>query len=379
MESLHPNNIRRIHASYVSETYGSRDIDCLSLNNINYNYDVTSDLVSRVFIWFDKNTGNQICVTKSLPNESSVHRHAQHKKFIQQFNNVLKKKYFLDFHLVKHNDLNFVCMDFVHSRTFEQSLKRAINGPMKNLGLLKQELESQVSQMNELFVMCENCSVGGKRIDASLFRSTLLNEIAKLIPDIEPDRFSDLFSELEIKYTVGHAIPDLVNPNIFSGPVLIDNMPDDPEFFECMIGVELNRFRYVLLSLMSPPLSQICIGVVPTIMLLIADGANKDSVVINCYKGLLPQNSDFQTNLAMFVDAFIFEYYERSKIFHASDIRLRQIKTEFETFFSMLSVVDKLDFGRSSQLLMALQEKVNDQKYTHESHADEFWQLFEFN
>lgn len=379
MASLHPNNIRRIHASFVSKTHDLRDIDCLSLNNINYNYDVTSDLVSRVFIWFDKTTGRQICVTKSIPNEGSVHRHAKHKEFIQKFNRDLKKKYFLDFQLVKHHDLNFVCMDFVHSRTFEQSLKRAINGPMKNLGLLKKELKAQVSQMNELFVMCEDCSVGGKKIDANLFRSALLDEIALIIPDLEPDRYRNLFSELEINYTVGHAIPDLVNPNIFSGPVLIDNMPDDPDFFKGMVGVELNRFRYVLLSLMSPPLSQICIGVVPTLMILMADETVKDSVIVDCYRCLLPKNADFQMKLAMFVDAFIFEYYERCKIFRGSAVRLQQIKAEIETFFSILSVVDKLNFNKSSQLLMTLQEKVNDQKYTHESHPAEFWQLFELN
>lgn len=379
MASLHPNNIRRIHASYVSKTYGVHNIDCLALNNINYNYAVISDLVSRVFVWFDENTGNQICVTKSIPDANSVQRHMKHKEFLQNLNRDLNHTYFLDFHLVEHDGVNFICMDFVQSRTFEQSLKRAINGPMKNLGLLEKELESQVAQMNAMFEICESGSIGRKLIDANQFRSFLIQEIAKIIPDFPSDEYSNIFSELQLNYTAGHGIPDLVNPNIFNGPILIDNMPDDPSFFTSMVGVELNRFRYILLSLMSPPVSQICIGVVPTLMLLLVDGCAEDSVVLKAYDKLLPKNMDFQMKLAMFMDAFIFEYYERVKIFQSSEARLKQIKLEFETFFSMLSVADRLNFNSASQLMITLQEKVNDQKHTHESHAADLWHLFELS
>ncbi|MDA8705715.1 hypothetical protein N9M22_06645 [Litoricolaceae bacterium] len=365
MASLHPNKALEAQRGFIKRIFKLSQIECIALNNVNFNYDVDSDLISRVLIWFDVENEKPICVTKIIADQPSKDKYHHYKEFINSFNLSLGYRYFLDFEIVSEAELNFIFMEFVNSQTYEQQLKKYINGPAKNYTSLNEVINKQVSDLKLLFSKCQKLSAKTKKISSSNFRKEILSRWSRLNPSLNPELLDASGHSLleEVNYGLGFSIPDLVNPNIFEGPLLIDNIIDDPEFFSQFLGVELNPYRYILLSLISPPLSSVGIGLGPSIMVLLSKKTNKEVPIIGPYAKLLSDNSDQNEHITKFIDALIYEFFERSKIFKNAPIRLAEVTSEFQSHLESILNFRLFDLELCIQELRNSVNRVNDQNY----------------
>ena len=97
MVSLHPNLILTKISDLICEIYNFSNFRCHELNNINYNYETESPLVSRVQIWFDTDTDRGVCVSKIIKDPETLDKYLAYQEFVNESNRKLPKQFFLKF------------------------------------------------------------------------------------------------------------------------------------------------------------------------------------------------------------------------------------------------------------------------------------------
>lgn len=366
MPSLHPNKVALIHKNYlIDDKSVSRDseLNYLYLSNINYNYCVSSHLISRVRVWYDKSFKKFIGITKDVAEGSGYSKAKAYKKFVELANCSLGRDFFLPFELVNFEGLDFIYMDFLPQLSYEESLKKAILGPEKNTTLLFSVIELQVQELLEFFQRCENCPPISSQQEGSLsgleIKKTLKKRISNFIDcQLLPDRFDSVLESLILPR--GLVVPDLVNPNIYSGPVLIDNSAENFDWLGNNLSPILNRYRYILLTLMSPPISYLTIGLPQSIYILINN--TNESLWIEKYRKLLPESFSEDQHLAMFYLAVAYEYSERFQIFNDTETRILQLVKEFEILIKSFDEFENYDLNLSTIGMKRQQTYVDEQK-----------------
>ena len=358
--SLHPNLILTKISDLICEIYNFSNFRCHELNNINYNYETESPLVSRVQIWFDTDTDRGVCVSKIIKDPETLDKYLAYQEFVNESNRKLPKQFFLKFEIHKlADDLWVALFDFVEAHTFEEDLKLAITSPLKSSARLSRALDQQMLQMEYFLSSCELASddsaptISGEALAKEFYTSIFGSD------DVEsnfPLIICDLFSES--KFTLGFAIPDLVNPNIFDGPLLIDNLAVDYADLKRTTPIELNRYRYVLLALMSPPISFFSPSIVPAILFISnfrGFTGEDEGIIFPRYAKLLPKRDGVNDRLKNFTLAYFWEMKERVRVFASSPIRLEGIRAEVSKFIKLMEM--RANFSRSRMLVKVLEQE----------------------
>lgn len=231
-------------------------------SNMNYNFIENYPLITRVVFWFEEDNYPSL-VTKIMDKSLGLESIKRCIAFQEGLNAKIGYPVFPRiFEIAEISESIVLFEEAVHGATYETELKGAIRGSERSLARLERVIQRQFKEMGGLFKQLQDIptsdepqqwgdwvyKLGQDFRDTSGFGANPLS-------DAHLDRMRQAIDSVSLPQTP--VIADLVCPNIFSGPRLIDNInPDIDELNTRLPGI-INVFRFIVTYFYSPPVNDV--------------------------------------------------------------------------------------------------------------------------
>lgn len=367
MEQLQKNNLFKIK-KYLEDKAEHGNLEYIILSNINFNFNTDTDLINIVTLWFSKDSKEPVYVTKIIRSARQEKTISDYIKFTASTNKSLHKKYFNQLSIERIDDVVFSLEKTCAGNTFETDLKNAILGPEKNIGQLNSVLKSQITQMQELFLAAEKIKFDKSKLNWSQEFCALVAYLDNFIKNEQIKLFNNemanIIAKLELEQTL--VVPDLVNPNIFHGPILIDNAHSKINQLQDIIPGKLNYFRYLLLTIISPPINYILHDQAAAITCLCKQiNIPSKSITLNLLKNLIADEpfTDVE-KLSLFIFSINYEFAERMEIFKNDQLKINEQINAYVALLNSIIYTVKNGSANIDEEAYQLEQQVDDQKIT---------------
>jgi len=236
-----------------------KNLQPLVLFNVNYKYVESYPIISRVILWFGKDSERPCIATKIADPGLTQETLDECIQFQDNLDSALGQPLFMKILEVATIDERMVIIEeSCPHRTFETDLKFAICGPERSHARFGRTFKSQ---MEELGNLCGNLAAldqGGPTKRWGDDAADLANHFKKdcglddsQFPIDSIEFMRDALNKIELPQTP--VLADFVCPNIFPGPRLIDNIhPQLTEWNRTLPG-HINAFRFLIPYFYSQP------------------------------------------------------------------------------------------------------------------------------
>lgn len=318
-------------------------------SNINYNFVEEYPPITRIIFWID-GAGPKL-VTKIV--DKSLSREAINACQVYQLGLNEQLGYDLFPLLYDIADINGCCVLFepaLQKSTYETELKRAVFGPEASLPYLGRVVIRQFAEIGQLFEQLQQIIYSSESKQWGQTFSDLGGEL-KTVCDIGDDILSSehldkMRQDIDlILISDTPIIADLVCPNIFPGPQLIDNLvPDINGLNESLPGI-INAFRFMVLCFYSPPLTSTLQGWVHALAGALMDKEEASLLakpVRNmCRRVGLEPDYQYDTIWALIMGATFFEMLDKLDFYKNSPFMLQGKQSEYLEWTKTLVAVQE--------------------------------------
>lgn len=340
MALLQPNKISLVHKNFLEKKFNKKNINFITVNNINFNYDVKSDLINRVRIWYLPD-GSYLCATKELNNSQIIKKNIKFLAFKKQFEQHINMKIFSDFEIFSVDGADFIVEEFLHHKTLEELLKDSISSPERSFLLYKKNLEKIFNVSHAIFKAAKS----PKKYNLSKGLNYFIEKYNPLSARI--NKVKSILTKTHL--TSGMVIPDLVTPNIFSNGILIDNIPSSYKNL-MMIPNECNVYRFLFLISISPPMRDLIGSPILFIISLVKKNTKYKSILLSKFTNYFSDSFSLDEHLSLFYLAILYEFNERMIVFSGSP-RENDIKEEFLKYLAELDNLNLFKIAKYDDFL----------------------------
>jgi hypothetical protein len=246
-------------------------------SNVNYNFVENYPLITRVILWFTEGDKYPCVVSKIM--DSSIKRQSidQCLEIQERLNKYLGWPVFPKVYDITEISGSIVLFEEgVRSSTYESELKRVVWGPESSLTALERTINQQFSEMGGLFQKLQKMATSNQPRKwgdwaykmGQDFRSACGIE-KKYLNDVHLDIMKSTIDAAPFPETA--VIADMVCPNIFPGPRLIDNINPDINGLNTQLPGLINVFRFMVTYFYSPPVKDVFTDWIYTLAAAITD------------------------------------------------------------------------------------------------------------
>jgi len=322
----------------------------LLLSNINYNFVENYPLITRVILWFGEEDNYPILVTKIMDRSLKLESIKMCITFQERINEKIGYEVFPRIFDITEISGNIVLFeDGVKSSIYETELKRAIRGPERSLARLERVIQRQFKEMGGLFGRLQDMRTSDKPRQwgdwayklGQDFRNTCGFD-AKSLTDAHLDKMRRAIDSVSMYQSP--VLADLVCPNIFPGPKLIDNINPNIDELNAQLPGIINVFRFIVPYFYSPPVKDVFKDWLYAIAIAITD--REDQTIIGppirdilTQVGLDPE----QPNIiwAFVMAATLFDMKEKLEFYGESPFMIGGKKDEFRQWTNRLVEIQK--------------------------------------
>ena len=232
-------------------------------SNINYNFVENYPLITRVIFWFAEEDNYPSLVSKIMDESIKLESIKRCITFQEGLNAKIGYEVFPKiFDIAQISGSIVLFEEAVKSATYETELKRAICGPERSLAHLERVIQRQFKEMSDLFRDLQNMRTSDKPCRWGDWAYKLGQDFrdtsgfgANPLSDAHLERMKQAIDSVPLPQTP--VIADLVCPNIFSGPRLIDNINPNIDGLNAQLPGVINVFRFIIPYFYSPPVKDI--------------------------------------------------------------------------------------------------------------------------
>ncbi|NOZ52374.1 MAG: hypothetical protein GXP08_04395 [Gammaproteobacteria bacterium] len=259
-------------------------LDPLILFNVNYNYVESYPLINRVVLWFNKDGFNKDGVDKDGFDKDRLYKEGRNQhsdkpvivskivdpslsretiddchSFQHYLNKVVGYNLFLNIiHIVDVDGKLVIFEEAEKKSTYETELKFCINGPERSLARFQRTYSQQMLEMGDLCEKLSKCHSNKRQRrwgDQAYQLATQFKKNGNFEESILPDKNLVLMRDAinKIETPNSPVLADLVCPNIFPGPRLIDNLHPNLRNMNRELPGIINVFRFIVSYFYSPP------------------------------------------------------------------------------------------------------------------------------
>ena len=310
----------------------------LLLSNVNYNFVENYPLITRVILWFGEDDKYPSLVTKIMDRSLKLESIKRCLTFQDRINEKIGYKVFPRIFDIDEISGNIVLFEEgVKSSTYETELKHAICGPECSLSRLERVIQRQFKEMGGLFKRLQDMRTSEKPRQWGNWAYKLGQDFKKTcgfdassLTDATLDRMRKNIDSVPLPQTP--VIADLVCPNIFSGPRLIDNInPHIDELNAHLPGV-INVFRFMVTYFYSPPVNHLFEDWLYAIAVAVTDRKGQTIIgpPVRDILGQVGLNPDQSEVIWAFVmAATLFEMKDKLEFYNESPFMIGRKKEEF--------------------------------------------------
>lgn len=323
----------------------------LLLSNVNYNFVENYPLISRVILWFDREDNYPSIATKIMDRSlkpESINRCIMFQGRINEKMGYAVFPKIFDILTTSENVILFE--EGVKSPTYETELKYAICGPERSLAHLERVIQRQFREMGGLFRHLQDIQTPDKPkqwgdsayklgkdfintcgFDANFLTDAHLNMLRRAIDSVPVYQ--------------SPVLADLVCPNIFSGPRIIDNINPDIDKLNAQLPGIINVFRFIVPYFYSPPVKDVFKDWPYALAVAITDSEGRTIIGppvrdILRQVGLDPDQPDVIWAFVMY--ASFFEMRDKLEFYSKSPFMIGGKQNEFRQWTKRLVEIQKL-------------------------------------
>lgn len=235
----------------------------LLLSNVNYNFVENYPLITRVILWFGEEDNYPSIVTKIMDRSLKLESIKRCITFQDRINEKMGYNVFPKIFDIAEISGNIVLFEEgVKSSTYETELKYAICGPERSLARLERVIQRQFKEMGGLFRHLQDMQTLDKPQQWGDLAYKLGQDFKKTC-GFDANFLTD--SSLDMTRRAIDSVPmyqspvlaDLVCPNIFPGPKLIDNINPNIDELNAQLPNIINVFRFIVPYFYSPPVRDV--------------------------------------------------------------------------------------------------------------------------
>lgn len=331
---------------YISENIGKWPIAIgsqytlrpLFRSNINYNFVENYSLITRVVLWFGNNDHFPVLVSKIMDDSLSMSSIRSSIAFEKTVNDSISYTLFPEVFDIARIDGRIVLFEeAVRRSTYDSELKHAIIGPERSLPHFQRVMESQFVEMGNLFHKLNGVQISGEPRKWGEWAYNLGQEFdtrtslrSNPLTRLKLERMRKAIDSIPMCQTP--VIADMVCPNIFGGPKLIDNIIPDIEGLNGRLPGVINVFRFLVTYFYSPPVSQVFEDWLYALAVAITDREGR-TVIGPLVRKILSEagvNPD-QTEVvwAFFMAASLFEMNDKLEFYKDSSSMLTAKRSQY--------------------------------------------------
>jgi len=332
------------------EVRQSRHLLPLLRSNINYNFVENYPLITRVIFWFGEGDNYPSLVSKIMDKSIKL----ESIKRCITFQEGLNKKmgyplYPRIFDIAEISGNIILFEEVVKKSTYETELKRAICGPERSLAHLERVIRRQFNEMGGLFRQLQDMPTSDKPRQWGEWAYKLGQDFrdtsgfgTNFLSDAHLERMRRAINSVPLPQTP--VIADLVCPNIFPGPRLIDNIIPDIDELNAQLPGVINVFRFMVTYFYSPPISEIFKDWLYALIVAITDKEGQTIIGppvrgILSQVGLEPDRSE--VIWAFVMAATFFEMKDKLEFYRESPFMIGGKKGEFRQWTNRLVEIQK--------------------------------------
>lgn len=320
-------------------------------SNINYNFVENYPLITRVVFWFAEEGNYPSLVSKIMDESIKLESIKRCITFQEGLNAKIGYAVFPRIFDIAEISGNVVLFEeAVKSATYETELKRAICGPERSLARLEQVIQRQFKEMGGLFRQLQDMPTSDKPQQwgdwayklGQDFRTTCGFDASSLT-DARLDKMRRAIDSVPLPQTP--VVADLVCPNIFVGPRLIDNIDPKIEELNAQLPGVINVFRFIVPYFYGPPVRDVFGDWLYAIAVAITDREGRTIIGppvrdIIRQVGLDPEQPE--VIWAFIMAASLFQMKDWLELYRESPFMLGGKKDEFRQWTNRLVKIQKL-------------------------------------
>lgn len=320
-------------------------------SNINYNYVQNYPLITRVIFWFAEGDNYPIIVSKIMDESITLESIKRCITFQQRLNEKIGYQLFPRIFATPEICGNTVLFEeAVRGPTYEAELKRAIYGSERSQLRLERVIRRQFKEMSELFRQLQDIRTSDKPQQWGEWAYKLGRDFrdacglgANSLSDADLDRMRKAIDSVPLPQTP--VIADLVCPNIFAGPKLIDNINPNIDELNAQLPGVINVFRFMVTYFYSPPVSEVFKDWLYALAVAITDrkGLTTIGPPVRDMLGQVGLDPDQPKVIWSFVmAATLFEMKDKLEFYAESPFVIGATKAKYRQWTSRLVQIQKL-------------------------------------
>ncbi len=235
----------------------------LFLSNVNYNFVESYPLITKVILWFEMENHYPSLVTKIMDDELEVESINRCLSFQKRLNEKIGYDLYPKIYdITKISEKIVLFEEAVKSPTYETELKYAICGPERSLLHLERVINRQFKEMGGLFKQLQGITTSDRSYQWGDWAFNLVHKFkatcgfnTNFLTDKHINQIRKAVDTIPMYKSP--VLADLVCPNIFSGPRIIDNIIPDIDELNAQLPGVINLFRFIIPYFYSPPVNDV--------------------------------------------------------------------------------------------------------------------------